>query len=336
MTKIPLIDEYRERELSNILERLGAEVLPDTKHRNITEEIANLYDMNGGYFHVSYGVVSGIITELYKKYEKSYIDQILYNTNSIISFLKDEINRGKNGRFIKAYHGLIALQDFVSMESIRVDQAERQIKAAMNKAESTLSEASSLNEETKRLSLEVQKVGKDAKELDEDAKVSIQKAKELSANVEEKTQELNDKVDRLIKKAEKISEETNNLKTDVISILAIFAAIILAFSGGLSVLGGVFSSIKGTNLSQLLSVTTFCIGGVFNTIYLLLNMAGRMSGKNLSADCKKGECKDCDEKEKCKGINRFRKRAPYVVGFNIFLIIIEIAIIILCATGIIS
>ena len=44
----------------------------------------------------------------------------------------------KREKCVRTYRSLIELQDFVSMESIRVDQAARQIDRAMKKAETTL------------------------------------------------------------------------------------------------------------------------------------------------------------------------------------------------------
>lgn len=335
--KIPLCDEYRERELSNLLEKLGKNVLPETQLENYADEITKLYDINGGYFHASYGAISGIITELYKKYERSYIDQISYNLGTIILFLKDGIDKvpdRKKGRYCQAYRSMVELRDFVSMEAIRVDQAERQIRTAMSKAETTLSEASKLNDEAKKSILEATQANEEAKGLDNAAKKTIKKAQELSDNAET----IAIKAKKSLKKANKISNEAKNLKTDVISILAIFAAIILAVTGGLSIFGGAISSIsvKEVSLFRLLLVIDFCVVGLFNTMYLLLYVVSRMAGKNLSDECKNGVCKECDQKNTCKGFNRFRKRAPYVVGFNIFLIIIGVVVTILHICGVFS
>lgn len=70
MARIPLGDEYRERELSALLEKLGENVLSEEEIKGSAIEMEKLYEVNGGYFHASYGVVSGIVTELYKRYEK--------------------------------------------------------------------------------------------------------------------------------------------------------------------------------------------------------------------------------------------------------------------------
>ena len=335
MARIPLEDEYRERELSALLEKLGANVLSEEEIKGIANEMEKLYEVNGGYFHASYGVVSGIVTELYKRYEKSYIDQILYNINSIILFLKDMISKvpaQKREKCVRTYRSLIELQDFVSMESIRVDQAARQIDRAMKKAETTLNEASTINDEAKQSILKAEKLSEDAKTLDTDAKESIKRAKGLSVNAEK----IAKKAENTLQAANKINKEAKNLKTEVISILAIFAAIILAVTGGISVFGGAISSIdsKDISLFQLLLVIDFCIIGLFDVMYLLLYVVSRMAGKDLSVECEHGECRKCGRKGLCKGLVRFSKRAPYVVGFNVFLIIMGVAIVILHICGV--
>lgn len=335
MARIPLGDEFRERELSALLEKLGAKVLSEEEIKGIANEMEKLYEVNGGYFHASYGVVSGIVTELYKNHETGYIEQVSHNLNNIILFLKDMIGKvssPKREKCERTYRSLIELQDFVSMESIRVDQVERQIRYAMSKAEDTLNEASTINEDAQQSILKVQQLSEDARMLDKDAQESIQKAKELSENVEKIAKNAKE----TLNKANKINEDAQNLKTEVISILAIFAAIILAVTGGISVFGGAISSIgsKEISLFQLLLVVDFCVIGLFDGIYLLLYVVSRMAGKDLSVECEHGDCKKCGKKGLCKGLERFAKRAPYVVGFNVFLIIMGVAIVVLHICGV--
>lgn len=292
MEKVQGWNKNPEKVLSILLKRLGKNVFSDSEIRSSVYEIIRLYNDNGEYFYISYGIVSGIVTELYKNNEKSYIDQILYNLSSIISYVAEEIGKvkfGEKNRYYQAYQGLLKLQDFVSIEAIRVDQVKRELRSAEVEAEKTLKKSNDVNADAK-------------KTLDE---------------------------------ARNISEQAKNLKTDVISILAIFAAIILAFTGGLSIFGGAIAGIKDVSFFRLLLVIDFCIIGLFNTMYLLLYVVSRMAGKDISAECEHGECKECGRKGLCKGLERFSKRAPYVMGFNVFLIIMGVVVIILHICGVI-
>lgn len=305
MPHLPLYDELREKELSSLLEMLCRDLYDDTKIEKFALQFIGLYTLTNGTFHAPYGVISGCITELYTKYGKDYLDQIPYNLNRIIAFMKHktESDPSKVGRkrCIQAYRSVVDLQDHVSMVVIRVDQLNHQLGDAKRQADIVLEEAKQLNKATNAVTEYINQIGK--------------------------------KVSNTVKNARDISHTAENLKTEMVSILAIFAAIILAFTGSLTVLGGVVAAVNEAQLYRLLLVTIFCIWGLFNTIYLLLCVVSRICEKNLSADCGRSSCRECPDKETCKGIRRFLRQSPYVVGFNALLIIMCVAIITLNRFG---
>lgn len=314
MAYLPLCDECDEKEISTLFEGLCKDVCADDEIIRFSEDITNLYNRKGGYLHVSYGVISGTVTSLYNKYDKSNIDQILHNLANISDTLKDWIDKESNSspkqkRYIQAYRSVIELKDFVSMESIRVDQIARQFRQAEDYANKVLDEAKQLKGDAEQLRNETQNLYDEIINMDNSANETL-------------------------KKAESVSKDATNLKTEVVSILAIFAAIILAFTGGLSIFGSVISAVANTSLFRLLLITVFCIIGLFNTMYVLLWVVSRMSGKSLSTECETGRCNECKDRKSCKGFRRFLKCAPYVVGFNVFLVIMGVAIIVLHICGV--
>lgn len=308
MEELPILDEYRDKEFSNLLEELCKNIYSHKKIKELAERFVKLYDISGGCYHIPYGVVSGNITLLYNEFGKDYVDQISQNLNSVAKNMHDRIRVEKSPleqrRYTKAYQSVVALQDYIEMETIRVDQMDRQFKLAEDKAAQAFSRAQTLNDDVTKLLDDTEELAEEIKKLDARATTTLLDA-------------------------QNVSEDAKNLKSDVITILTIFAAIILAFTGGLTVLGDAVVSIESAPLYQVLLVTLFCIDGLFNTIYLLLNVVARICGKNLSMDCKHGECKECNNKEKCKGFRRFVRRSPYVVGFNILLILAIGAVVLL-------
>lgn len=314
MPYLPLYDKLREKELNRLLKALCQKVYSADELEGFAKQFIDLYNVNGGFFHAPYGVISGCITELYYTYGKDFVDQIPHNLNGIAATLKVMVEREDNksskaAEYTQAYKSLIDLQDYVSMETIRVDQIARQFERAVEQADTVLNEAKKLNCETTELR---------------------NAALELRKNIDQ----VNSDATKTLSEAKQISSDAKNLKTEVVSILAIFAAIILAFSGGLTILGEAIAAAVNTQLYRPLLVTTLCILGLFNTIYLLLCVVSSLSEKDLSMDCKKGDCKECADREKCKGLRRFSRRSPYVVGFNVFLIIMCGAITILNNLGI--
>ena len=302
MARLPLCDRDHEIALANLLEELCKDVYSDSEIKQFAYQVTELYNIKDGYLRVPYGVVSGNVAVLNNKYDKSHVDQIPDNLNRIIVVLRELINQEKEGspnqkRYFQAYRSVIDLKDYVSMETIRVDQTDRQFRKVEKQTETVLGEARNLNTEALQLRSDTTKLGEEIGQVNTSAKQTLSEA-------------------------QKISEEAKNLKTDVVAILAIFAAIILTFTGGVTVLGeAIATAATDAPLYRVLLVSILCILGLFNTIYLLFHMVSRLSGKNLSIDCDKGDCKECAEKEMCKGFKRFKRHSPYVVGFNIFLIV---------------
>ena len=75
-------------------------------------------------------------------------------------------------------------------------------------------------------------------------------------------------------------------------------------------------------------ISVLLIGGliVFNTIFLMLYIVGKITNRNIYARCKTKDC-SCGENGEptCWGINRIRKRLPYVFWLNLtFLLLIII------------
>ncbi len=58
---------------------------------------------------------------------------------------------------------------------------------------------------------------------------------------------------------------------------------------------------------------------LFNTIFLLMYLVGKIIGRSIYAECKNDHCIDCGEgeKPKCGAVKRLLKRLPYIFWFNI-------------------
>ncbi len=117
---------------------------------------------------------------------------------------------------------------------------------------------------------------------------------------------------------EKIKEEFNrfenrigNIQNEFIGILSIFSAIIIAFFGGIQVLGQVISSIKDANFYLLVMVTIIIGLVLFNIIYMLLYTVSKIITKNIGINIYK--CESCYNANKLKClINKY----PIVFWYN--------------------
>lgn len=148
-----------------------------------------------------------------------------------------------------------------------------------------------------------------------------QKVKDL----ERKNQDLQDQIVKSTKELTEAKGKIESVQTELIGVLSIFAAIVLTFSGGLSLLGGAFSSIASASFYKII-ITCICCGFVLcNTIFMLMYLISKIMGRNIYARCKKADC-TCgqDGAPSCCGIKRIRKRLPYVFWINVFFVLLSI------------
>lgn len=115
------------------------------------------------------------------------------------------------------------------------------------------------------------------------------------------------------------SKQAASIQTELIAVLSIFSAIVVTFSGGFSFLGSVMTSINGAIYYEAVVLEAIICGMViFNTIFLLMYMVGKITERNIYASC---NSKDCSCTKRCGGLTRIRKRLPYVFWFNVICIV---------------
>ena len=128
-----------------------------------------------------------------------------------------------------------------------------------------------------------------------------------------------DDMDEATQELRHASKQAASIQTELIAVLSIFAAIVVTFSGGFTFLGSVMSSIGSVEYYEAAALAAIICGIViFNTIFLLMYLVGKITERNIYAKCK---TQDCSCQKRCKNINRIRKRLPYVFYFNLICVI---------------
>ena len=154
---------------------------------------------------------------------------------------------------------------------------------------------------------------------------------DLDASIKETTLSLN-KAKRDLQEATK---KIKAVQTELITVLSIFAAIVMAFSGSMNVLGGAFNSLGEVSILQ--SVFFLLLAGIilFNLIFALMYFVAKITDRNIYARCESYDCTCKDGKTpKCSGFIRIYKRLPYVFWFNaIMFVLLVIDIICMCCMG---
>lgn len=132
----------------------------------------------------------------------------------------------------------------------------------------------------------------------------------------------------MINTANNIEAKLNNT---VISVLGIFSAIIIAFFGGLNVLGNIFTHVSNSSVSIYRLIFMSCLTGliVFNIIFMLLHFISKMLDRNMGKYCSYDIIGKFEEsislvKRLYYGTKIILKRHPMVFGFNSLIISIMI------------
>lgn len=95
-----------------------------------------------------------------------------------------------------------------------------------------------------------------------------------------------------------LKKKSEKMQKDFIAILGIFAAILLASFGGLTVISNILKEMN-TPLGKILILSSLSILAVLIIIFLLLNGISKLTGENLrNCSCKPGEVCKCSLYEK--------------------------------------
>lgn len=137
----------------------------------------------------------------------------------------------------------------------------------------------------------------------------------LAENINNETKRL----EEATKSLRRASKQAASIQTELITVLSIFAAIVITLSGGFTFLGSVMTSINGVEyIESVVLVALVCGLVIFNTIFLMMYLVGKITERNIYARCLTENC-TCEgkQREECSSIRRIQKRLPYVFYFNL-------------------
>lgn len=142
-------------------------------------------------------------------------------------------------------------------------------------------------------------------------------------------------IDSTIKQISDLQRNIESTKSEHITILSIFAAIMLASLGGLSLLSSSLQSVDRASIFKLIMICSITGFVLFNTTFMLIYMSARITGRTIYTFCPTAkDGTDCVfNKNKCQNdcsaVNRLKKRLPYVFWVNfvlLFLVLFDVII----------
>ncbi|MDR0852368.1 MAG: hypothetical protein LBN36_07720 [Clostridiales Family XIII bacterium] len=141
--------------------------------------------------------------------------------------------------------------------------------------------------------------------------------------VESKVKEVVAFIDTMLKNTEK---NISAIYPVIVSVLAIFAAITLAFMGDGNVIVATFSNLPEVDLSRTIAIAMINGIIIFNTIAMLMYLVGRITERPVTAKCVSDYCVNCNDRKRkedgkktgaCNAFKRFRKRNGLIFWMNI-------------------
>lgn len=138
--------------------------------------------------------------------------------------------------------------------------------------------------------------------------------------------------EKIEKDAKQISKDISiakrkirSLNSNVITILGIFAGLVLGFSSEFELLKQAFANINNMYFDKLL-VYAITIGIIlFDTVFLIMYCISKISDTSISHGCYNKKCTDCIQQ--CKFFKKIHKKYPYVLYYNVLSVILIISFI---------
>lgn len=260
----------------------------------IIDELAKDSNLDDGNRIQSYIRVFDIIYSDNYRHEYSKITRVLFSLSNseerdyLLEKLKIIDENMFNFDIKKRLH---KLSDHIELENIRMSELEKISQKAILASEKIASVKNNIKDEV--------------------------------SNIENKTIEIESKTIESEKKLEIIQESIKSNATESITILSIFAGVVMAFTGGFSYISQAIVSLNEIGPYRAASFILLVGMILFDVIFLLLYMIGKLTQRNISSA---GKCKSkdgCSNKSIKCCINRY----PYVVWFNLISSIIILLII---------
>lgn len=225
--------------------------------------------------------------------ESDELDYIIKNLQSILNILEE--------RESSVCENIKKLIDFIQMEQMR--------------------ETHIMNDYINKLSSMIENVSK------RQFKEIVKQRNNIEKQFDNIMFDVNNKMNDISIEFNKQSNEIEKFNGNLVSVLGIFGAIIVAFFGGLSFLGGVLDNMHNVSTYRLTFMGLLYIIGLFNVIFLLFYCISKIVGKPLHSN--RATIKNCEVCTQNRNLNCIIEKYSVVAYFNFICLFLLISIFIL-------
>ena len=220
-------------------------------------------------------------------------------------------------------HSYYELSEFLEKESgpderdLLSDKVDKLLEEINDKGDSLIHVRKGLFKLADHLSLETMRLNR------------MENIKYLANDAKKKLIDTDDQRKEYVSKLDEVSRKINGFHGQSITILGIFAGIVLGFTSGIEVVETAINALANTNLRDAVTFTVVLGLILFNTFFMFMYMLGKISEKSVSVTCQSDNCNNC--RKNCHvAIVKAWKKYPYVIMVNgILLIVLGLALFIL-------
>jgi hypothetical protein len=249
-------------------------------------------------FRHQYSKFFSMLVEIDIENPDLYLNQLSHNIIKVRDYVDSQCAAG-NDDYQSLYKPMMKLSDHLSLEIARYDHF-----ASQNR------QITDLTEKHQKLQ---DKLAKTTELLNEATK-KLDRANTRFNNTK-------DKIKSAETKLRKIKKSLDSIHVDIIAVLGIFASIVLAFSGSMTVLGSALTGMQEVHAFKATFFVLLCGLVLGNVIFVMMHLVGKLTDRNIYVPCKTKQC-SCENNKtpECRGLTRLRKRLPYIFWLNVILI----------------
>ena len=297
------MDDKEYYKKNNELKEILIQLSEDIELKGVKRYYLKFKEIYSNGFRHDYSEITRILFSMNSN--QDIRDYVASNINEIYKFSKKMDAEEKLTHDSDVTNSLRKLKDHINLENIRMASLLRISNQAVSANEAAATMINQLDENKQKM--------RDINEKVNDAtKAATTIIEQFDTNKNE-MEKINKKVNSAKRDMNSIRDQMKNSTTESITILSIFAGIVMAFSGGMSFISNAISGVNKIGPYRL-SIFILLIGNImFNVIFLLLFMIGKITNKytgSLTTCSKpKGDCKN-------RSFKCYITKYPYIVWFN--------------------
>lgn len=145
---------------------------------------------------------------------------------------------------------------------------------------------------------------------DKYSKILLSTSEQIQVATKSSEQLINETEEKMSKTQKRIDDITSQINTQIVTVLGIFAAIVVVFFGGTSAYKSVFETVEITNLVEIIFIISAIGFILFNIIFMLLYTISKIIGKPISSK---------DSVIEHNFFERAKEKYPFIYYFDIAL-----------------